>query len=171
MDEQVVLGEALRSAAPTADRTALHKRIRALGAGPDALIEVLHTAQDVYGFLDRDVLSDVAAALGVPLSAVYGVATFYSHFTLRPRGRHTCVVCTGTACHISGGARILDAVRDFGAGRPGPAPEEEPLTVLTTRCPGTCSLAPMVLIDGLAVGPVTADDVRRHLGTLSTVPR
>ena len=84
--------------------------MRQLGYRPDGLIEVLHAAQQAFGYLSTEVLAAVATALGVPLSSVYGVATFYSHFTLRPQGRHVCVVCTGTACHISGSATILAAV-------------------------------------------------------------
>jgi bidirectional [NiFe] hydrogenase diaphorase subunit len=131
-------------------------RMRELGRRPDALIEVLHAAQDAFGHLDRAAMSAIGAALGVPLSAVYGVATFYSHFTLHPRADRVCVVCTGTACHIAGGAALLSAVRERSAG-------DAALSVLTTRCPGTCSLAPMVLLDGVAVGPVTAADVVARL--------
>jgi bidirectional [NiFe] hydrogenase diaphorase subunit len=138
-----------------------------LGHRPDALIEVLHSAQEAFGFLDTETLAFVGASLGVPLSKVYGVATFYSHFTLSPHGEHTCVVCTGTACHISGGAAILAAVRDRLGVAPGRTSPDGKLSVLTTRCPGTCSLAPMVLLDGVAVGPVrTVDDVVAPLEAL-----
>ena len=150
-----------------ARRRALQARIRSLGARPDALIEVLHAAQDLHGHLDQDDLAFVAASLGVPLSAVYGVATFYSHFTLRPHGAHTCVVCTGTACHIAGGDKILRAARELSEPPPGRKQSGGTPTVLSTRCPGTCSLAPMVLIDGAAVGPVTADEIVERLGALA----
>jgi bidirectional [NiFe] hydrogenase diaphorase subunit len=143
-------------------------RMRRMGGRPDALIEVLHTAQEVFGHLDTDALAYIGAALGVPLSKVYGVATFYSHFTLSPHGEHTCVVCTGTACHISGGgAAILAAVRVRLGVEPGRTSADGKLSVLTTRCPGTCSLAPMLLLDGVAVGPVrTVDDVVARLEAL-----
>lgn len=151
-----------------ARRSALQARIRSLGAQPDALIEVLHAAQDLHGHLDQDDLGFVAASLGVPLSAVYGVATFYSHFALRPHGAHTCVVCTGTACHIAGGAGILQAAaRDLAEPLSREAASRQMPTVLTTRCPGMCSLAPMVLIDGVAVGPVTADELVERLEALT----
>ena len=87
-------------------------RMRQLGHRPEGLIEVLHTVQETFGHLPVDALKQVAASLGVPLSTVYGVATFYAHFTLRPYGRHVCEVCTGTACHISGGEAVLAAVQD-----------------------------------------------------------
>ncbi|MDQ3885757.1 MAG: NAD(P)H-dependent oxidoreductase subunit E [Actinomycetota bacterium] len=92
--------------------------MRQLGHRPDALIEVLHAAQEAFGYLDTDMLAFISASLGVPLSKCYGVVTFYSHFTLRSHGEHTCVVCTGTACHISGGAGVLASGRwchDHGA--------------------------------------------------------
>jgi bidirectional [NiFe] hydrogenase diaphorase subunit len=147
--------------------SSVQRRMRQLGHRPDALIEVLHTAQEVFGHLDTDALAYIGAALGVPLSKVYGVATFYSHFTLSPHGEHTCVVCTGTACHISGGAAILAAVRVRLGVAPGRTSADGKLSVLTTRCPGTCSLAPMMLLDGVAVGPVrTVDDVVARLEAL-----
>lgn len=140
---------------------AVQARIGQLGQRPDGLIEVMHAAQEAFGYLDHDVLAAVGAALGVPLSQVYGVATFYSHFTLAPHGAHTCVVCTGTACHISGGAAVLAAGHAAAEAR-----RDTSLSVLTTRCPGTCSLAPMVLVDGVAIGPVTADQVAARLAAL-----
>jgi bidirectional [NiFe] hydrogenase diaphorase subunit len=140
--------------------------MRRLGHRPDALIEVLHAVQEVFGYLDADALAFVGASLGVPLSTVYGVATFYSHFTLAPHGEHICVVCTGTACHISGGGGIVAAIRARLDVAPGETTADGKLSVLTTRCPGTCSLAPMILLDGAAIGPVTAGDVVAQLEAL-----
>lgn len=141
-------------------------RMRQLGYRPDGLIEVLHAAQQEFGSLSTEVLAAIAEALGVPLSAVYGVATFYAHFTLSPHGRHVCVVCTGTACHISGGAAVLAAVRACVATASDRALPDERISVLTTRCPGTCSLAPMMLVDGTAVGPITPEDAVKRLEAL-----
>jgi bidirectional [NiFe] hydrogenase diaphorase subunit len=144
----------------------VQERIRQLGHRPDALIEVLHVAQEAFGYLGTDALAFIGASLGVPLSKVYGVATFYSHFTFRPHGEHTCVVCTGTACHISGGAGIVSAVRVRLGVAPGETTADGKLSLLTTRCPGTCSLAPMILLDGAPVGPVSAEDVLARLEVL-----
>ena len=93
-----------RAGVPSDDKRwrIVETRMRRLGHRPDALIEVLHSAQEAFGFLDTDTLGFVGASLGVPLSKVYGVATFYSFFTLEPKGEHACVVCTGTACYING---------------------------------------------------------------------
>ncbi len=85
-------------------------RMRRLGYRPDGLIEVLHTTQEVFGYLDDEALSYIGESLGVPPSKVYGVATFYSHFLLKPQGLHTCVVCTGTACYIKGASALLAAI-------------------------------------------------------------
>jgi bidirectional [NiFe] hydrogenase diaphorase subunit len=141
-------------------------RMRQLGHRPDGLIEVLHAVQEAFGHLPADALARVATALGVPLSAVYGVATFYSHFTLQPHGRHVCEVCTGTACHISGGAAILAALQDRLGVAAGSTTPDGSLSLLTTRCPGTCSLAPMMTVDGAAVGPVTAEEAVAMLESL-----
>ena len=99
-------------------------RMRRLGYRPDGLIEVLHTTQEVFGYLDDDALAYVGESLGVPPSKVYGVATFYSHFTLKPQGEHTCVVCTGTACYINGASGLLDEIgRTLGIEAGGTTPD------------------------------------------------
>src|SRR5438067_8290925 len=85
----------------------------------DALIEVLHKAQELFGFLERDVLWYVARGLKLPPSRVYGVATFYHLFSLRPAGEHTCVVCMGTACFVKGADRLLAVVEQTAHVRPG----------------------------------------------------
>jgi bidirectional [NiFe] hydrogenase diaphorase subunit len=157
-----------RLSPPTDDERwrTVHQRMRELDHRPDALIEVLHSVQEAFGYLDTDALAFVGSSLGVPLSKVYGVATFYSHFTLRARGEHSCVVCTGTACHISGGASILAAIRARMDVAPGETTTDGTLSVLTTRCPGTCSLAPLILLDAATIGPVTANDVLARLAAL-----
>ena len=83
--------------------------MRRLGDRPEALIEALHAAQEAFGFLDDDALEYVGDTLGVPHSRVFGVATFYSFFTLKPQGEHTCVICTGTACYINGAGELIEA--------------------------------------------------------------
>jgi Thioredoxin-like [2Fe-2S] ferredoxin len=91
---------------------------------------------EAFGYLDPDALEFIGGALGVPLSKVYGVATFYSFFTLKPHGQHTCVVCTGTACYINGAPRILAEIRGrLGVG-PRETTEDDKLSVLTARCLG-----------------------------------
>src|SRR5512137_1886406 len=85
--------------------------MRRLGYSPNALIETLHTVQETFGYLDDVALRFVAKTLRVPLSRAYGVATFYHFFNLKPPGRHTCVVCMGTACYIKGAGQLVEAVQ------------------------------------------------------------
>jgi bidirectional [NiFe] hydrogenase diaphorase subunit len=131
-------------------------RMRRMGDRPSALIEALHAAQEAFGYLDEDALHYVGDTLGVPHSRVYGVATFYSFFTLKPQGEHTCVVCTGTACYINGAKEILARLeRELGV-RPRQTTPDGKLSVLTARCLGACSLAPAAIIDGEVQGKVDA---------------
>src|SRR6201993_1091531 len=86
--------------------------MRRTGQQSRSLIETLHTVQEAFGYLDTDALRYVAKSLRVPLSRAYGVATFYHFFTLKPAGRHTCVVCMGTACYIKGAPKLLSTVQN-----------------------------------------------------------
>jgi bidirectional [NiFe] hydrogenase diaphorase subunit len=114
----------------------------------DALIEVLHKAQELFGFLDNDLLLFVAYGLKLPPSRVYGVATFYHFFTLRPQGKHTCVVCMGTACYVKGGDKVLAAVEAETKIKPGETTPDGQVSLLTARCIGACGIAPAVVYDG-----------------------
>ena len=142
------------------------ERILRHGNAPDALIEVLHAVQEVYGYLDPAALHSVSDALGVSLSKVFAVATFYSFFTLSPPGAHTCVVCTGTACYIDGSTAILDGIADSLGVRPGETTDDGRVSLLAVRCYGTCSLAPLVVLDGEVRGRVRVEDVVRGLEEL-----
>jgi bidirectional [NiFe] hydrogenase diaphorase subunit len=125
---------------------------RRYGREPHALIETLHTVQESFGYLDETALRFVAGSLRLPLSRVYGVATFYHFFTLKPKGKHTCVVCTGTACYIKGASALLEGVRDRYGIRPGETTADNKLSVLTARCLGSCGLAPAVVLDSAVLG-------------------
>jgi bidirectional [NiFe] hydrogenase diaphorase subunit len=134
-------------------------RMRRLGYRPDGLIEVLHTTQEVFGYLDDEALSYVGENLGVPPSKVYGVATFYSHFTLKPQGLHTCVVCTGTACYINGASALLAAIGHELGVQPGGTTPDGRVSVLKARCLGACSMAPAVVVDGEVHGHAVPGDL------------
>lgn len=141
--------------------------MRRHGYHPQALIETLHTVQETYGYLDEEAFKFVAKTLRVPLSQVYGVATFYHFFKMKPQGKHSCVVCTGTACYIKGAPDILKAVEsEFGV-KPDQTSEDGQLSVLTARCVGACGLAPVVVIDGVVAGKVTpletVEKIRRSI--------
>jgi bidirectional [NiFe] hydrogenase diaphorase subunit len=126
---------------------------------PDALIEVLHAAQNLLGHLAPELLSFVARRLKLPPSRVHGVATFYHFFTLTPKGAHTCAVCTGTACYVKGAERLLAAAEDRAGIHAGETTADGRLTLATTRCVGTCGLAPLVVLDGEILGHATPDDL------------
>lgn len=126
--------------------------IRRHGQAPEALIETLHTVQEAFGYLDETALRYVAESLRVPLSHVYGVATFYNYFTMKPQGEHTCVVCLGTACYIKGAAAILDALESATGVGPGETTEDKKASLMTARCLGACGLAPALVFDGEVVG-------------------
>jgi bidirectional [NiFe] hydrogenase diaphorase subunit len=129
----------------------------------DALIEVLHKAQELFGYLEADVLLYVARGLKQPPSRVYGVATFYHLFTLKPQGEHTCVVCMGTACFVKGAERLLAAVEQQAHVKAGGTTPDRKLSVLTARCIGACGIAPAVVYDGSTAGNQTPEDVTRQL--------
>ena len=93
--------------------------MRRHGHEPDALIEVLHTVQETFGFLTEEALRYVSISLRVPYSKAYGVATFYHFFSMKPPGEHACVVCTGTACYIKGAPKLLDAIEEIAGIKPG----------------------------------------------------
>jgi bidirectional [NiFe] hydrogenase diaphorase subunit len=137
--------------------------MRRLGNQSRGLIEVLHTVQESFGYLDEEALRYVAMSLRVPLSRAYGVATFYQFFTLKPVGEHTCVVCTGTACYIKGAGQLLNAMeKDMGI-RPGETTADGKVSLLTARCLGSCGLAPAVVYDHEVAGKVTAQALREKL--------
>lgn len=114
---------------------------------PDALIQILHTAQGIYGYLPLNILQFVARELKLPPSQVYGVATFYHFFSLKPKGEHSVVVCTGTACYVKGAQAILDAMEGAYGLKPGMTTPDGKLGLEQARCIGACGLAPAVVID------------------------
>jgi bidirectional [NiFe] hydrogenase diaphorase subunit len=140
--------------------------MRRMGDRPEALIEALHAAQEAFGFLDMDALRFVGDTLGVPHSRVFGVATFYSFFTLKPQGEHTCVVCTGTACYINGAGEILDQFRQRLGVKPKETTADGRISLLTARCIGACSLAPAVVVDGEMQGKAKANELMAALEAL-----
>jgi bidirectional [NiFe] hydrogenase diaphorase subunit len=154
---------------PTDDKRwrTVDARMRIGGRRPDALIEVLHSVQEAFGYLEVGALEYVSASLGEPPSRVFGVVTFYSYFALKPRGAHVWVVCTGTACYINGASRILARIPKSAGVAPGETTADGRLSVLRARCLGACSMAPAVVVDGSVRGKLTPDDVDALLAALS----
>ena len=152
-------------ATPTDDRRwkQVEATMRRNGFARHALIETLHTVQDGFGYLDTPALRYVAQSLRLPLSTVYGVATFYHHFTLEPKGEHSCVICTGTACYIHHAKQLLEHLHErYGLGDGDTDPDNR-VTLLTARCLGTCSMAPAAVFDGQVAGDVDEDALDERL--------
>lgn len=125
----------------------------------DALIEVLHKAQEAFGYLEEDVLYYIARGLKLPLSRVYGVATFYHLFSLKPSGAHSCVVCLGTACYVKGAGELLAALeREIGL-KEGETTPDGQVSLVTARCIGACGIAPAAVFDGRVAGKQTPESV------------
>ena len=130
---------------------------------PDALIEVLHTAQELFGYLDLELLVYIAHGLKLPPSRVYGVATFYHFFSLKPKGKHTCVVCMGTACYVKGAATLVKTVEDYAKVRSGETRADGSMSLIQARCIGACGIAPAVVLDGTVVGGQTPESIVGHV--------
>lgn len=156
-----------RPVPPTADKRwkLVETTMRRMGNNPRGLIESLHTVQEVFGYLDVGALRFVARSLRVPLSRAYGVATFYHFFSLKPPGKHTCVVCIGTACYIKGAPQLLEAVKQELGVVPGQTTPDGRVSVLGARCLGSCGLAPAVVYDHEVAGKVTPQALRQRLAS------
>jgi len=114
----------------------------------DALIEILHTAQETFGYLSEDTMTYIAHQLKLPLSWVYGVTSFYHHFNLKPQGEHSCNICMGTACFVKRAGEIVETLeREFQV-KAGETTADGKLSINIVRCLGNCGLAPMVIMDG-----------------------
>ena len=128
-----------------------------------SLVMVLQDAQEAYNYLPREALVAVAAALDIPRSHVYHVATFYKAFSLEPRGKHTCTVCTGTACHVRGAGLLVDHIERRAGISAGETTADLNLTLETVNCVGACALGPVVIMDGATIGSATSRKVDKAL--------
>jgi NADH-quinone oxidoreductase subunit E len=128
-----------------------------------SIIPLLQRLQDAYGYLPREVVLEVCRRTGLPASRVFGVATFYSQFHLKPRARHLVRCCRGTACHVKGGKRIGQALRRELGVEEGGATDDRRFNFETVACLGTCFLAPVVMVDDDYYGNMTADRAKKIL--------
>lgn len=125
----------------------------------EQLVSILQDVQIEYHYLPKEALEEVSRVLGIPLSQVYGVATFYRAFSLTPRGRHVAKVCLGTACHVRGAVRVLERMElDLGIKRD-ETTDDLRFTLETVNCVGCCALGPMAIIDGDYHGQLRSDKV------------
>ena len=137
--------------------------MRRHGYSRHALIETLHTVQQSFGYLDLVSLKFVAGSLRVPLSQAYGVATFYHFFSLKPPGRHTCVVCMGTACYIKGAEHLVASAERVLGVKTGETRPDGAASLLAARCLGSCSLAPVAVFDGEVAAEASTAQMQERL--------
>ena len=150
----------------TIDRT-----IRRFSHEKDALLEVLNSAQETFGYLSEDMLIYVSRQLRVPLSRVYGVATFYHMFTFDPLGEHNCLVCAGTACYVKGSSRIIQALSEEFQINSGETTADGLFSLTTARCLGSCGLAPVVVLDGTIHAKETPEGVMARVKEVITLSK
>ena len=126
-------------------------------AGKDSLIQLLHTAQAIYGYLPLEVQKIIADATGTPLAKVSGVLSFYSFFTVKKRGKHTIRICLGTACYVRGGKKLVDHIRKNFQLEMGDTTEDGLFSFEIVRCIGACGLAPAIMIDDVVYKQMTPE--------------
>lgn len=126
---------------------------------PGRLMPVLQEAQDIYGYLPIEVLQMIAENLNISLSEAYGVATFYSQFSLTPKGEHQISVCLGTACYVKGSDRILERIEEKLGIKSGECTSDRKFSIDSCRCVGACGLAPVLMIGDEVYGKLTPDDI------------
>ena len=133
------------------------------GNQPGELINILHKAQGLIGYLPREVQEVIARQLNIPVSKVYGVVTFYSFFTMTPKGEHPISVCMGTACYVRGAEKVLDEFKRILKVNVGETTPDGKFSLTSLRCVGACGLAPVVLIVEKVYGRVTPGEVEKIL--------
>lgn len=133
--------------------------IESVGSDPSEMIAILHTAQGIFGYLPMKVQAHIADKLGVNVSQVYGVVTFYSFFTMKPKGENVINICLGTACFVKGSDKLLEACEKHLGIKNGETTPDGKFTITTLRCVGACALAPVMQVNGRTYGNITADDV------------
>ncbi len=130
---------------------------------PQELINVLHKCQEHFGYLPAEVQEVVSQELVVPVAKIYGVITFYSFFTMTPKGKHPISICMGTACYVRGAEKVLDEFKKELGLQVGQTSEDGKFSLSSLRCVGACGLAPVVMVGDKTYGRVAPDDVRNIL--------
>ncbi len=141
------------------------------GSSRDSLISILQDVQSEYQYLPESILKLVARKLGLPLIQVYGVATFFKAFSLKPRGKHLLSVCLGTACHVRGAPAVLDEVERKLCIEPGETSEDMQFTLETVNCLGACALGPIMVMDGEYHGQMVPGKVQATINRYKKSPR
>ena len=140
-------------------RAMLEKVLKEHSYQESALLEILHRSQEIYGYLDKELLMDISGSLNLPPSHVYGVVTFYNFFKLKKSGEHVVTGCLGTACYVKEVEQIIEAVeQEFNLKRGGSTADGK-LSLLLTRCIGACAMAPNIVVDDEVIGKATKEAV------------
>lgn len=153
----------------------LQKYIMSIGVSDDPennrsyLMQVLHKAQHIFGYLPEIVQKYISLALKIPHAEIYGVISFYSFFSTTPKGEYVISVCTGTACYVNGASEVLEALREELHVSLGGTTSDGKFTLDTLRCVGACGIAPVVLVNGKAYGKVDAHQAKKILKKYSTL--
>jgi NADH-quinone oxidoreductase subunit E len=150
----------------TLDLTLLDEVLAEYKMQRGAVIPVLQKAQEIYGWLPKEVLERISREMRVPLSQIYGVVTFYSQFYLTRRGRHICRQCDGTACHVKGAARIVDTAESQLGIKAGETTPDYRVTFEVVYCLGSCGLAPVAMVDDKVVGHLVPETMTKILDGL-----
>ncbi len=129
------------------------------GQGQKALMSTLQEAQEIYGFLPLPVQKKVAMTLGISVAEVYGVVSFYSFFTLKPKGDTVISVCLGTACYVKGSKKILDKIEENLGIKSGDVTPDRKFSISACRCVGACGLAPVIMVNDDVYGRLTPDEI------------
>ena len=137
--------------------------IDSLNSDPKELIAILHRAQDIFGYLPMVVQTHIARKLNINVSKVYGVVSFYSFFSMKPKGENVIAICLGTACFVRGSGKILERVEELLGIKNGETTPDGKFTITTLRCVGACGLAPVMQINDKTYGNITQEDVERIL--------
>lgn len=151
----------------------MHKHIFSKYEANDrsALIPLLQDAQNIYGYLPESVMQEIADFVNLPLSRVYGVATFYNQFRLKPLGKNVIRVCRGTACHVKNSANVLQALEIELGVKAGGTTRDKMFTLETVACIGACSIAPVIVINNDFYGRVTVKEIPKILKKYQTVSK
>ena len=124
-----------------------------------ALIPILHEAQDIYGYLPIEVQKIISEQTGIPLAEIYGVVTFYTQFSLNPKGKYKIAVCLGTACYVKGAGKIIERIQEKLGIAPDDCTPDGKFSLEATRCIGACGLAPVITINEEVYGRLSIDDI------------
>lgn len=133
---------------------------------PEMLIKILLEVQKEYRHIPREVVNYIGVALGVPPAKIYGVATFYAQFSLKPKGEYTILVCDGTACHMEGSTNLIKAIEEEIGIKPGEVTQDLKFSLDKVGCLGACALAPAMVINDEVYGHLTPDKVKEILRKL-----